>query len=84
VETAKAAAAAAAAAEAAEAADAAQIQTEALRAALREELVGLRLSALRKRADALGADEQMIDEAEDNSDPKQALVSLILSLASSG
>jgi hypothetical protein len=75
----------AAVAAAAVAAEAAQIQAEARRVAvLREELVGLRLSALRKRADAEGADEEMIDEAEDNDDPKQALVSLIVSLASSG
>lgn len=64
-------------------AEAAAIQAEAARVAqLRDELGGLRLSALRKRASVFGADEQMIDEAEDNDDPKEALVSLIVLLAS--
>ena len=60
-----------------------QAQIERL-AALRAELGGLRLSALRKRAGAFGADEEMIDDAEDSDDPKEALVSLIVSLATSG
>lgn len=85
VKTAAASAAEDAATAAAVAAEAAEKQAQLERlAALRGELAGLRLSALRKRADAFGADEEMIDDAEDSDDPKEALVSLIVSLATSG
>lgn len=64
-------------------AEAAGIQTDVSHlAALRNELAELRLSVLRKRAESLVADEKMVDEAEDNDDPREALISLIVSASS--
>ena len=44
------------------------------------ELQGLKLSALRRRADAEGADEDAIDSADDAEDSKAAFITLITGL----
>ena len=51
---------------------------------LREELVSMKLSALRRRAVADGVDEDAMEEAADGDDEKSALVQLILSCQTSG
>ena len=52
--------------------------------ALRIELRGLKLSALRKRATAAGADEADMDAVDDSDDPKRALVELVIAKAAAG
>jgi hypothetical protein len=48
------------------------------------ELAGMKKSALRKRAHALGVDEQTLEDAEDSDDAKAALTELILALQQPG
>ena len=62
------------------AANACSAKTEALRI----ELQGLKLSALRKRATAAGADEDDMDAVDDSDDPKTKLVELVIAKAAAG
>ena len=48
------------------------------------ELTGLRLSELRKRAAAVGANAAQREEAEDAGDPRGALIALIVQIQGSG
>ena len=57
--------------------------SEAAEAALRAELSGLKLTELRKRALADGADSSEVDEALDSDDPKAGLAALVLEQAAS-
>ena len=50
--------------------------------ALRQELISLKLGALRKRARAAGVDHDTIDEIDEDEDPKAALVELIVTATS--
>ena len=47
--------------------------------ALRSELSGLKLSALRRRANEVTHDQDQLDEAADSSDPSAALINIIVS-----
>ena len=48
---------------------------------LRAELVGMKLGALKKRARETGVTPEQLDDADDEDDPKQAVVELILEAA---
>ena len=54
------------------------------RDALRAELSGLKLSALRRRALADGVEEDALDLASDGADAKAAVVELVLAMAAPG
>ena len=47
-------------------------------AALKEELAGMKTSALNKKARELGVDADAMDDAADEDDPKAALIALIV------
>ena len=72
-------------ADAVAAADAPEPQTDQPSpSSLRDELAGLKVSALHKRALADGASAEATEDAMDDDSPKAALIELILSLAGSG
>ena len=52
--------------------------------ARRAELTPLRLSALRKRAADAGVSEEQLDEADDDDNPKQVIISILLETESTG
>ena len=53
-------------------------EADPARAALRAELLRLKLGALGRRAIAEGVDEPLLEEAEDSEDPQAAIIELIL------
>ena len=56
------------------------VQSETSASKLREELLGLRVTALQKRAHAAGVGDAQVDDAMDSDDPKGALIALIVAV----